>query len=85
MSDLYIIMGSEFFLLAGIASVCAVIGISWTLSLWSQRRFVDRAEVLQYRAHLLMLTLVTLIAIIVGFLIPLGLSLAYLAELVSGR
>lgn len=85
MSSIYIIMGSDFFLLAGVAGVCAVIGTSWTLSLWAQRRFVNRAELLQYRAHLLVLSLVTLIAIIVGFLIPLGVSLAYLAELISGQ
>lgn len=85
MSNIQVIMLPEFFLLAGIASVCAIVGLSWTMHLWEQRRFIERSDLVQYGARLVTLVWFTSIAGILGFVLPVGLSLIYLAELVQGR
>lgn len=85
MSHIQVIMLPEFFLLAGIASVCAIVGLSWTMHLWEQRRFIERSDRVQYGARLVTLVWFTSIAGILGFVLPVGLSLIYLAELVQGR
>lgn len=85
MSHIQVIMLPEFFLLAGIASVCAIVGLSWTMHMWEQRRFIERSDRVQYGARLVTLVWFTSIAGILGFVLPVGLSLIYLAELVQGR
>lgn len=85
MSHFRVIMLPEFFLLAGIASVCAIVGFSWTMNLWGQRRFIERSDRVQYGARLVTLVWFTSIAGILGFVLPVGLGLICLAELVQGR
>lgn len=85
MSHIEVNMVPEFFLLAGIASVCAIMGVSWTLNLWGQRRFIGRSDWMQYGAQLVTLVWFTTISGIVGFVLPLGLSLLYLLELMQSR
>lgn len=85
MSHIQVIMVPEFFLLAGIASVCAIVGLSWTMHLWEQRRFIGRSDRMQYGAQLVTLVWFTSIAGIVGFVLPLGVSLIYLLELIQSH
>lgn len=85
MSHIEAIMVPEFFLMAGIASVCAIAGLSGTLNLWAQRQLIERADRVQYGARLVTLVWFTSIAGILGFVLPVGLGMIYLAELVQGR